>query len=150
MPTPNQGVYKKAEPDTLRLRNKIMEIMRGMGGSAVISFPEWLIGATPKEFKTQIAGSLKDNGQQTMWRARGNVLCTLKFGAEYWITLKVAGRNDEELSFEIESSPNVNKPKEVVGKADANTVEHMLTTLLDGLKRGVKDMASARKAYIKV
>jgi len=150
MPNPTHGVYKKAESDTLRLRNKIMDAMRGMGGAASIVFPEWLSGATPKEFKTQIAGSLKDGSQQTMWRARGQALCVLKFGADYWISLKVGGRNDEELCFEIEASPNVNTQKEVLTKVDAQVVEKMLITLIDGLKRSVKDIASARKAYIKV
>lgn len=149
MPNPSQGVYKKPEPDVLRLKNKIMEIMRSMGGAATIMYPEWLGGATAKDFKTVVAGSLKADSKQTMWRARGEALCTLKFGANYWIMLKLAGPSDESLSFEI-STPMENIPKEVLTKVDATTVEHMLSVLIHSLEKSVKEIISARKAYVKL
>lgn len=147
MPTIQKDVYKRAEPDVQRLKNKVMDVLRSVGGSAIIQFPEWMTGVTPQDFRTRIIGNIKTQDKQVMWRARGQSLCTMKLGSR-WLALKIVGPNDDSLTFEMSSS--FDDKKETFEKVDAKIIEQMLENLLERSKIAVKEIVSARKAYVKV
>jgi len=147
---PAKDTYQKTEPDVLRYKNKVHDILKEFGVTAIFSFPEWLGGMTADQFKAKIVGSIRngDFAKQTMYQARGQALCKLVSGS-HWVALKVVGPNDSSLSFELSTSLEFKEVLPKDAKIDASIVEKMLVTLLDQMKKAAKDIASIRRAFIR-
>jgi len=142
---PAKDTYKSTEPDVMRFKNRVAADLKELGITASFQFPEWLTGMDASEFKTKTTGNIRSGDRQTLWKARGQVLCKLSCG-QLAVSLKLVGPNDSQMTFEVSHGDK----KESFDHVDANILEPMLLSLIDQMKKSVKMVTAARKAFVRV